>query len=140
MFIDASAIVAILTGEPEQGALLEELDGQRELITSAISVWEAAAAISRKSTRPAAIEWHRVTDFLSDGEVDILSIDIATVRAALAAFDRYGRRTGHPAQLNMGDCFAYAIAKKHGMPLLYVGNDFSQTDEARHPVVGRGKP
>jgi ribonuclease VapC len=128
MFIDASAIVAILTGEPEQGALLRELDRHDDLVTSAISVWEAAAAVSRKSTKSAETEWKRVTEFLSDGEVDILSIDIAIVRAALAAFDRYGRRSGHAAQLNMGDCFAYAHAKSRGVPLLYTGNDFGQTD------------
>lgn len=134
MFIDASAIVAILTSEPEQSALLSELDRHDELITSAISVWEAAAAVSRKSTKSATIEWRRVTEFLSDGEVEIQSIDFAIVRAALRAFDRYGRRSGHPAQLNMGDCFAYAYAKKYGIPLLYVGNDFSQTDVARTSI------
>lgn len=47
---------------------------------------------------------------------------------ALAAFERFGKGSGHPAQLNLGDCFAYAIAKRHGIKLLYKGNDFSQTD------------
>ena len=49
---------------------------------------------------------------------------------ALGAFDRFGKGSGHPARLNLGDCFAYAMAKQHGVPLLYKGDDFSQTDLA----------
>jgi ribonuclease VapC len=49
-------------------------------------------------------------------------------RVALDAFDRYGKGRGHPAQLNMGDCFAYACARVEGAPLLYKGDDFGRTD------------
>jgi ribonuclease VapC len=57
--------------------------------------------------------------------------------AAVAAFDRYGRRSGHPADLNMGDCFAYAFAKELGMTLLYKGKDFTLTDVPQ-AIAGAG--
>ena len=59
-----------------------------------------------------------------------LPIDRTRRHAALAAYARYGKGSGHPARLNLGDCFAYAMAKQHGVPLLYKGDDFSQTDLA----------
>jgi ribonuclease VapC len=68
-------------------------------------------------------------DFLDQASVQIVPITSETGRAAVAAFDRYGRG-GHAAALNMGDCFAYAWARERGVPLLYKGNDFAQTDIA----------
>lgn len=69
--------------------------------------------------------------FLGLAETQIEPVDMSVAAAAAAAFDLYGRRSGHPADLNMGDCFAYAFAKLRNMPLLYTGKDFDQTDVSR---------
>ena len=128
MFVDASAIVAILTEEAEAQALAGTLESAREPITSPIAVWEAAASISRKTGRRAEAELPDILAFLNLAEVDIAPVDMAIAATAIAAFDRYGRRSGHQADLNMGDCFSYAFAKQHKTALLYKGKDFALTD------------
>jgi ribonuclease VapC len=128
MFVDASAIVAILTREPEADSLADLLDAARSPITSPIAVFEAAAALCRK--RHASVEEAQddIHDFLSAARIRHVSITETEAEIALDAFARYGKGRGHPAQLNMGDCFAYAMAKSHKMPLLFTGDDFGKTD------------
>jgi ribonuclease VapC len=128
MFIDASVIVAILTSEETAQRLSAALDGRPGCVTSLIAVWEAAASISRKTERPASEELQQVYLFLELAEVEIIPGDTGTLEIAVAAFDRYGRRSGHPANLNLGDCFSYAFAKQKSMPLLFTGKDFAFTD------------
>ncbi|MGD9920068.1 MAG: type II toxin-antitoxin system VapC family toxin [Pseudorhodoplanes sp.] len=131
MFVDASAIVAILTEEEEGPSLAESLDAARAPITSPIAVWEAAASISRKTGRSAESELPDILAFLEAAAVVIVPIDMSVTLGALTAFDRYGRRSGHPADLNMGDCFAYAFATLRKMELLHKGKDFGVTDLRR---------
>jgi ribonuclease VapC len=131
VFVDASAIVAILTEEAEAQELAEALDSAAEPITSPIAVWEAAASISRKTERRAEAELPDILSFLEVAQVRIDPIDMDVTALAVAAFDRYGRRSGHAADLNMGDCFAYAFAKSCAVALLYKGKDFELTDLSR---------
>jgi ribonuclease VapC len=128
MFVDASAIVAILTGEQEADALTNLLEEARSPITSPIAVFEAALGICRK--RHASVEEGSadVREFLEIARVRVISITEEEAETALAAFSRYGKGRGHPAQLNLGDCFAYAMAKNHRIALLFKGDDFDQTD------------
>jgi len=128
MFVDASAIVAILTGEDEAELLAAALDRSETGITSPIAVWEAAASISRKTGGKAADELPGILEFLDMAGTVIEPVAMSETAAALGAFDRYGRRSGHPADLNMGDCFAYAFAATRRLPLLYKGKDFAETD------------
>jgi len=134
MFIDASAIVAILTREPEADALADVLESARSPITSPIAIFEAALGICRK--RHASVEeaGEDVREFLGVAGVRTVSITEREAETALAAFSRYGRGRGHPAQLNLGDCFAYAMAKNHRTALLFKGEDFDKTDI---PVAAR---
>ena len=134
MFIDASAIVAILTREPEADALEDVLESARSPITSPIAIFEAALGICRK--RHASVEeaGEDVREFLGVAGVRTVSITEREAETALAAFSRYGRGRGHPAQLNLGDCFAYAMAKNHRTALLFKGEDFDKTDI---PVAAR---
>ena len=134
MFIDASAIVAILTREPDADALADVLESARSPITSPIAIFEAALGICRK--RHASVEeaGEDVREFLGVAGVRTVSITEREAETALAAFSRYGRGRGHPAQLNLGDCFAYAMAKNHGTALLFKGEDFDKTDI---PVAAR---
>ena len=130
MFVDASAIVAILTQEPEADALIDLLERAIRPITSAIATFEAMLGLSRK--RYASVEEAEadVTEVITKGRITLVSIAASDATTALQAFSRYGKGRGHPAQLNMGDCFAYAVAKNHRTSLLYKGNDFGKTDIA----------
>lgn len=131
MFVDASAIVAILTEEAEAKQLAEALEAAKDPITSPIAVWEAAASISRKTGQRAETELPNVLAFIDLAQIAVMLIDMPVTVAAVAAFDRYGRRSGHAADLNMGDCFAYAFAKHGRTTLLYKGKDFALTDLQR---------
>lgn len=128
MFVDASAIVAVLTGEPEADALADTLDAARAPITSAVAVFEATLGLCRKRHASVAEAQADVAEFLTMAGVRIVSITSKEADAALDAFSRYGKGRGHPAQLNMGDCFAYAVAKTYRTALLFKGDDFSKTD------------
>ena len=121
MFVDASAIVAILTREPEADALADVLESARSPITSPIATFEAALGVCRK--RHASVEEAKedVRDFLGVAGVRTVSVTERETETALAAFSRYGKGRGHPAQLNLGDCFAYAVAKNHRTALMFKG-------------------
>jgi ribonuclease VapC len=128
MFVDASAIVAILTREPEADALADVIENSRAAITSPIAIFEAVLGICRK--RHASIEEveHDVGEFLEVAGVRTAPITDKEAHTALAAFSRCGKGRGHPAQLNLGDCFAYAMAKNGPTVLLFKGEDFDKTD------------
>lgn len=128
MFVDASAMVAILTREPEGMALSATLDTAQSPITSAIAVFEAVLNICRKRRTSLAAAHEDVLAFLETAGIQSVSITASEADAALDAAARYGKGQGHPAQLNMGDCFAYAVATTHGKALLFKGEDFSKTD------------
>jgi ribonuclease VapC len=132
MFVDASAIVAILTEEDDGRALAAELENAAAPVTSPIALWESAASISRKMRSTAQQELGLVDAFISAAGIVIEPITAELAREALIAFDRYGRRSGHPADLNLGDCFAYACARRLGARLLHTGKDFTLTDINKH--------
>jgi len=128
MFVDASAIVAVLTREPEADALADVLEKAAAGITSAIAIFEAVLGLCRR--RHASIEeaGQDVSEFLALAGVSTVAVTDEEAKTALLAFSRYGKGRGHPAQLNLGDCFAYAVAKNRGVPLLLKGDDFDKTD------------
>ncbi len=128
MFVDASAIVAILTREAEAGELADALDAARSPITSPVAVFEATLGICRKRHASVREAQEDVTEFLGTAGVRTVSITGKEAEAALDAFSRYGKGRGHPAQLNMGDCFAYAVATTNRTTLLFKGEDFNKTD------------
>jgi ribonuclease VapC len=130
MFLDASAIVAIIAREPGYKPLLDRLEQAAEAISSPIAVWEAAIALSRIGGQSPVTEANRVRDLLSQVDATIMPVTEETGHAAVLAFQRYGKGTGHPAQLNLGDCFAYAMARTLDIAFLYKGDDFAQTDLA----------
>jgi ribonuclease VapC len=128
MFVDASAIVAILNGEPEADSFTEALEQNAGGLTSAIAVFEATLALCR--VRHVTIEEAAadVCEFMNVAGVENMPITEAETRTALAAFARYGKGRGHPARLNMGDCLAYAMARNLKVPLLFRGDGFPKTD------------
>ena len=128
MFVDASAIVAILTREPDADELAGLLEKDGAPITSPIAVFEAALGLCRKRRASVEEAEEDVGEFLALARVRTVAITDADAHAALAAFSRYGRGRGHPAQLNLGDCFAYAVAKNAETTLLFNGEDLNKTD------------
>jgi ribonuclease VapC len=95
---------------------------------SAVNAHETATVLRLRHGR-AAVE--RFWQFLSDAEIEIVPFDDAQVRVAAAAFDLYGKGIDPKARLNLSDCAAYALAKIMNAPLLFKGDDFTQTDLQR---------
>jgi ribonuclease VapC len=127
MFIDASALTALLTDEDDARELLARLQQTRTRLTSPLAVWEAAVAVARLLALPVGEAARAVEDYLALMEIELVAVPPETAKIALGAFERYGKGR-HPAQLNFGDCFAYACAQHFGQPLMFKGADFPQTD------------
>src|SRR5215472_11902686 len=127
MFVDASAIVAIIAGESEGPILAQRLGSTEPRYTPALAIYEATLGLARIGEAAIAAVTMLLDDFLTTSQIEIIPITAEIGRAALDAFQRFGRGH-HPARLNMGDCFAYACARSLGVPLLCKGEDFSQTD------------
>jgi ribonuclease VapC len=127
IYVDASAIVAMILGEPDAAALAGALDGGDSAITSALAIYEASLAIARVNAIPAAAAKDAIHLALSRMSIAVAAIDESQGDIAVSAFDRFGKGR-HPAALNMGDCFAYACAVAHSARILFKGQDFSQTD------------
>lgn len=126
LVVDTSVIVACLVGEPEAGRFADLVELADQRIISAVNALEARLVIAfSKGMRVEAVE-----DFLSDYDVAVIPFDEDLSNLAFDAYRRYGEGR-HPAKLNMGDCAAYALAKSRGWPLLYKGDDFTQTDIER---------
>jgi ribonuclease VapC len=128
MFVDASAIVAIMTTEADARELAAKLDLSPLSITSPIAVYEATLAYARLRSLPAPAAAAAVDEFLSTMRIELNAIPPEAAALALSAFARYGKGQGNPAQLSMGDCFAYGCARHFDVPLLCKGDDFSFTD------------
>jgi ribonuclease VapC len=125
MVIDTSAILAWLKDEPARDRIVAGLEAHQVRRMSSVSLLEAQIVL-RAREHPALLG--KLDQFLEEIEVIVVPFDESQARMAAAAVQRYGKGQGHPAQLNMGDCAAYALAKTTNEPLLFVGNDFSQTD------------
>lgn len=129
VYVDSSAIVAIILGESDADELLKKLMAVPNPFTSIVTKVEASLALTRIGGKavPAA---QMVTEFLDRLGIKVVAAEPALFDHVMQAAARYGRRSGHRAQLNFGDCFSYAFAKRAKVPLLYKGNDFAQTDLA----------
>ncbi|MCJ2096621.1 type II toxin-antitoxin system VapC family toxin [Methylobacterium sp. J-072] len=127
MFVDASALVAILTGEPGSRDLLDSLERAATPLTSGLALFETVIAVARKKVMAVADIEAEIDEFVRTAGLRIVPITATETAAALIAHARFGKGR-HPARLNLGDCFAYACAQVHGVPLLFIGNDFPQTD------------
>ena len=128
MFVDASTIVAMITQEPEATLFLDQVEAADDPITSAIAIYEAALGIFRKRQSTVDEAYDDVRQLLEEANIRVVGVGEAEAIEASSAFARYGRGRSHPAQPNLGDCFAYAVARTNGVPLLFKGNDFSKTD------------
>lgn len=129
IFVDASAIVAVLAREASADEVIVCLEAGDDLITSPVAVFEAAAALTRIFDCAPKDASALVAAFLDEAGVVTIPIDFNLALLAVEAFQAYGKGR-HPAKLNLGDCFAYAGAKANNAELLFIGNDFTKTDVA----------
>ena len=129
LFVDASALVAIIANEPGSEQFEPPLDDAEERIVSATAIWESSRALA-KILDLAPLEALAVVDrFIEQTGFVVVPIGKAEAAAAIDAHDRFGKGR-HEAALNFGDCFAYACAKTSKATLLYKGDDFAKTDLA----------
>ena len=124
MVIDTSALVAVVLDEPESISLIEQMAVADRLRLSAVSLFEASTVLLSRAGQSRVDLLEELLDRFS---VEIVPVDRAMALGAFEAFRVYGRGR-HPAGLNFGDCFPYALAKHGGERLLFKGNDFSRTD------------
>ena len=123
--VDTSVIAAIQFDEPDADDLYQVLKQADKLVISSASLLEARMVVYGKYGHAGVL---RLDAFIKDGGFEVLPPTQADIDTAFAAFVLYGKGNGHPASLNFGDLFAYALARTRGLPLLFKGNDFSQTD------------
>ena len=125
MIIDTSAVIAILRSEPEAASYARVIADAAARRVSAVNFVESAAVIDA-SRDPIATR--RFDEFIQEASISIEPVTEIQARIARDAYRDFGKGSGHPAKLNFGDCFAYALAKTSGEPLLFKGNDFAHTD------------
>ena len=119
--IDTSALMAIVLDEAQSTACKDVIGTEDEVLISAATVAEALIVASRRNVEDEMIS-------LIEGlGLIVVPLSAAAARRVALAYARWGKGA-HPARLNFGDCFAYAVAKEHDCPLLYVGKDFERTD------------
>lgn len=122
--IDTSALFVIVTEEDERDVYVELLDETDGAFCSAVTYVETVMALTGRSRITAA---EKVRLLIMTFRIDIVAIDTTLAEATVSAFDLYGKGR-HPARLNFGDCFSYALAKSRNIPLLFKGDDFIHTD------------
>jgi ribonuclease VapC len=131
IFIDTSAMIAILAAEPDAPMFAAKIEADGERITGAHVILEAAMTLSTISGLPPTAADAAVMRALHEASIAIVPVDEEVAHVAVAAFERYGKGRKHRANLNFGDCLSYACAKAHGAKLLFKGGDFAHTDIAK---------
>ncbi|MDQ2632890.1 MAG: type II toxin-antitoxin system VapC family toxin [Pseudomonadota bacterium] len=123
MTVDTSALIAVIRSEPEASQILDMLGRAEHRLLSAATLLEASIVTSGKGT-----EAERLDALVQRAMFEIVPFSAAQASVGAEAFRKYGRGSGHPAKLNFGDCFAYALARSRNLPLLFKGDDFVHTD------------
>lgn len=121
MIVDSSALVSILRQEPDARVFAEAVERSPIVRVSAATLLETSLVIGPR--RQPELE-----SLIDASGIEVVAFDGAQWRVARDAHSTYGRGSGSPARLNLGDCFSYALAKVTGMPLLFKGDDFTHTD------------
>lgn len=125
MIIDTSVVIAILRDEPEALSFARAIEAAPVRRISAANFVEAAAVIDGSRD---AVASRRLDELFREARLVIEPVTVAQARIAREAYRDFGKASRHPAKLNFGDCFAYALAKDSGEPLLFKGRDFACTD------------
>jgi ribonuclease VapC len=129
MVIDTSALLAILQDEPERRSFNESIESADSRVMSVATFVEVSIVVE---SRYGAEGLRDLDLFTERAGIELVPVDVEQARVARAAFSRFGKGR-HPAALNFGDCFSYALARVRSEPLLAKGEDFSRTDVASLP-------
>lgn len=124
MVIDPSALIAVLQDEPDREAIIECIDSAESTFMSVVSFVESSIVIHHRNRLDGLLDLDLL---LAKAGIELVACDANQAYLARSAFRTYGKGQ-HPARLNFGDCFSYALAKSLNEPLLFKGQDFSQTD------------
>jgi ribonuclease VapC len=124
MIVDSSALLAVIFAEADEERILAAMAGATKLRVSAANWLEAAIVVDAR--RDPRVE-RRFDEIMTTLGCEIVPVTEVIAREARVGYVRFGRGN-HPARLNYGDCFSYALAKVSGEPLLFKGGDFAQTD------------
>lgn len=125
MVIDTSAFIAILETEPEAERISDAIEQASLRLISAVSLVETAIVIENRRGDAGK---QALDSLLEKAAIEVMDVTLEQAEVARQAYAFYGKGRGHPAQLNFGDCFSYALAKTLDQPLLFKGNDFDKTD------------
>jgi ribonuclease VapC len=125
MILDTSAIVAAIANEPDGSRFQDAMLGAGAVAISSVIVLETRIVLQSRHGAEAVREFD---EMLEQAGIVVVPFDAEMAEVAFQAFCRYGKGRGHPAQLNIVDCAAYALAKSRSEPLLFKGNDFEMTD------------
>ena len=123
--IDTSALAAIAFGEQERAAFIGYIQNAQRVLIASPTLLESRMVVHGRRGQRAVV---MLDDLLRDPVFEIVPPGEAEINAAFNAFIAYGKGSGHPASLNFGDVFGYALAKVRSLPLLFKGNDFAQAD------------
>jgi ribonuclease VapC len=125
MIVDSSALVAILKREPERDAFSVLLEAVRDVKISAATYFETCIVIDSAKQPGAGC---MLDDLIKVSKIAIEPVTAEQAQIARQAYRNYGKGSGHPANLNFGDCFSYALARDKREPILFKGDDFNHTD------------
>ena len=125
MIVDTSALVAIIGGEPERAALVSAILDSRSPKMSAATLLETSVVVDRLGDPVAS---RHLDVLLTELGIEVVDVTREQAQIGRAAYRDFGKGSGHPAGLNLGDCFSYALARHTGEPLLFTGEDFVHTD------------
>jgi ribonuclease VapC len=125
MILDSSVLVALVNKEPDRSAIAKTMQQAAELHISAASYLETSIVLDKHRNPVLSAE---LDELILDLKIIIEPVTAAQAKIARQAYRDYGKGSGHPANLNFGDCFSYALARDKREPLLYKGDDFVHTD------------
>jgi ribonuclease VapC len=125
LIVDSSAVIAVLREEDDYLRYRRAIAKSRDCRMSTATYFECAIIADRDHSPLLSREFDRV---ITSMDVELVPVSVEQAQIARAAYRDFGRGSGHPAQLNIGDCFSYALAIERDEPLLFRGDDFSHTD------------
>jgi ribonuclease VapC len=130
IFIDTSAVVALLAAEPDAAALAKKLEADRQRISAGHVILESSMRLATLLGLTPTVADELITRLMHEAEIEVVPITEDIAHVSVAAFERYGKGRRSRAALNFGDCLSYACAKTHEARLLFKGDDFAHTDIA----------
>lgn len=123
--VDSSALISILRREADAEVFVQAL-GEATHRCMSTATYQEAGVVAWGLFKQVGIDAFQ--EIITKAEITIIPVDREMADVGLDAYRRYGRSNSHPARLNYGDCFSYALAKTHNLPLLFKGDDFIHTD------------